>query len=83
MGQLTIATFMTLDGITQAPGRPDEDRDGEEPDRREIAQVQGERGEVAGGRFEVLDPDERRTPVAAATPELLEQLLAGRRRVNH
>lgn len=29
----------------------------------------------------VLDPDERRTPIAAATPELLEQLLDGRRRI--
>ncbi len=28
MGKLTIATFMTLDGIMQAPGGPDEDRDG-------------------------------------------------------
>jgi len=27
MGILTIATFMTLDGIMQAPGHPDEDRD--------------------------------------------------------
>jgi dihydrofolate reductase len=28
MGMVTIATFMTLDGIMQAPGGPDEDRDG-------------------------------------------------------
>jgi dihydrofolate reductase len=28
MGNVTIATFMTLDGIMQAPGGPDEDRDG-------------------------------------------------------
>ena len=29
MGKLTIASFMTLDGVMQAPGQPDEDRDGE------------------------------------------------------
>ena len=28
MGTVTIATFITLDGIMQAPGGPDEDRDG-------------------------------------------------------
>ena len=28
MGKLTIAAFMTLDGVMQAPGHPDEDHDG-------------------------------------------------------
>ena len=28
MGTLTIATFMTLDGVMRANGGPDEDRDG-------------------------------------------------------
>ena len=28
MGRLIVTEFMTLDGVGQAPGRPDEDRDG-------------------------------------------------------
>ena len=28
MGKLTMAAFITLDGVMQAPGNPDEDRDG-------------------------------------------------------
>ena len=28
MGELIVTEFMTLDGVAQAPGAPDEDRDG-------------------------------------------------------
>ena len=28
MRKLVVTTFMTLEGVMQAPGRPDEDRDG-------------------------------------------------------
>jgi hypothetical protein len=28
MGKLIVTEFMTLDGVAQAPGAPDEDRDG-------------------------------------------------------
>jgi hypothetical protein len=28
MGKLVVGTFVTLDGVMQAPGAPDEDRDG-------------------------------------------------------
>ena len=29
MGKLIVTEFVTLDGVAQAPGRPDEDRDGD------------------------------------------------------
>jgi len=28
MGELIVTEFVTLDGVAQAPGEPDEDRDG-------------------------------------------------------
>jgi hypothetical protein len=28
MGKLVVTEFVTLDGVAQAPGAPDEDRDG-------------------------------------------------------
>ena len=37
--------------------------------------------DAEGRELLVLDPDERRTPIAAATPALLEQLVSARRRV--
>lgn len=52
MGTLTIATFMTLDGVMQAPGGPDEDRDlGFEHGGWSFPYFSDDMGEVIGEAF--------------------------------
>jgi dihydrofolate reductase len=52
MGTLTVATFMTLDGIMQAPGGPDEDRDGGfEYGGWSFPYFSDDMGDVIGGAF--------------------------------
>jgi dihydrofolate reductase len=63
MGILTIATFMTLDGIMQAPGGPDEDRD---------------RGFVHGGWSFPYAGDDMRDVISAAIGQA-DCFLLGRR----
>jgi dihydrofolate reductase len=52
MGTITIATFMTLDGVMQAPGGPDEDRDrGFEHGGWSFPYFSEDMGEVIGEAF--------------------------------
>jgi dihydrofolate reductase len=52
MGTVTIATFMTLDGVMQAPGGPDEDRDrGFEHGGWSFPYFSEDMGEVIGEAF--------------------------------
>jgi dihydrofolate reductase len=56
MGTLTIATFMTLDGIMQAPGGPDEDRDdGFEHGGWSFPYASEDKRDVLGGAFARAD----------------------------
>jgi dihydrofolate reductase len=63
MGKLIVTEFLTLDGVAQAPGRPDEDRDG---------------GFAHGGwQAPVSDPEAGAVIFAQATN--MDALLLGRR----
>jgi dihydrofolate reductase len=54
--QLTLTTFLTLDGIMQAPGGPDEDRSGGFEDGGWLIPfADDDMGEIIGGIFEQAD----------------------------
>jgi len=56
MGTVTIATFMTLDGVMQAPGGPDEDREGGfEHGGWGFPYFGADKGDVISGFFEHAD----------------------------
>ncbi len=55
-GTLVVGTFLTLDGVMQAPGGPDEDRDGGFEHGGWSVNYWDERmGEVMNGQFETAD----------------------------
>lgn len=63
MGKLTVTEFMTLDGVAQAPGGPEEDRDG---------------GFEHGG-WQAPVADEETGPVIFEQASTMDALLLGRR----
>ncbi len=63
MGRITVTEFVTLDGVAQAPGQPDEDRD----------------GGFAHGGWEAAMPDEDAAQVVVEEASAMDALLLGRR----
>ena len=55
-GTLVVGTFLTLDGVMQAPGGPDEDRDGGfEQGGWSVNYWDGKMGEIMDGQFAEVD----------------------------
>jgi dihydrofolate reductase len=63
MGKLIVTEFMTLDGVGQAPGGPDEDRD----------------GDFASGGWQAPVADEESGPVIFEQARSMDALLLGRK----
>jgi len=63
MGKLIVTEFVTLDGVAQAPGGPDEDRD----------------GDFTHGRWQAPFGDEEAGSVIFEQARTMDALLLGRR----